>query len=222
MRPPRLSALVAVALLSALAGPVAAQFKWVGPDGKVTYSDLPPPAGVQSASALPSSGPRTDDGALPAALRAAASRHPVTLYGTPDCMPCQQARAHLTKRGIPFAEKTVSSTADAAAFKRSGFADNSFPALGVGRARSVGFESNEWDRLLDAAGYPKTSVLPASYRHAPAQALSPPSLESNDAGGAVAADGSEAPAPRAGGTRPRNAPSQASAPPPTSPNALRF
>ena len=223
MRPPRFSAFVALALLSALCGPLSAQFKWVGPDGKVTYSDQPPPAGVQSASALPSAAPRADEGALPAALRTTASKHPVTLYGTPDCAPCQQARAHLARRGIPFSEKTVSTAADAAAFKRSGFADNSFPVLGVGRARSVGFEPNEWDRLLDAAGYPKTSVLPPTYRQAPAQALAPPTpSDSNDAGGAVAANGSGGDAPRGGAARPRNASSQASAPPPANPNAVRF
>jgi glutaredoxin len=218
MRPPRLRALLALALFGALAGPLSAQFKWVGPDGKVTYSDQPPPVGIQSVSALPSTAPRSGDDALPAALRSTVSKHPVTLYGTPDCAPCQQARAHLTKRGIPFSEKTVSSAADLTAFKRNGFADNSFPALGVGRARAVGFESNEWDRLLDAAGYPQTSVLPPSYRQPPAQALAPPpAAVSNDAGGAAAQDGS---GNRGNAARPRNAAPQTSAPPPA--NALRF
>lgn len=174
-------------MLAAVAAPAMAQFKWVAPDGSVTYSDQPPPAGVQVTATQSAPAPRSREGDVPASLRQAAEKYPAILYTTAECAPCQQARAHLTRRGIPYAEKTVKTSADTTAFRRSGFTENSFPSLSVGRERSVGYESGEWDRLLDSAGYPKTSVLPPSYKQPPAQAMAPPAAprqrEANDAGG---------------------------------------
>jgi len=50
-----------------------------------------------------------------------------------------------------------------------------FPTLSVGRERNTGFESSQWDSLLDAAGYPAKSMLPAGYRNSPAQSMAPAS-----------------------------------------------
>ena len=80
----------------------------------------------------------------------------------------------LNERGIPFAERTLANADDLEAYKALGFADSSLPGLGVGSERSTGFEANAWNRLLDAAGYPKRSMLPANYRQAEAQPLTPP------------------------------------------------
>ena len=94
-------------------------YRVVGPDGKVSYSDQPPPAStgarpVGGATAAASSG----GAALPSDLRQAAGRYPVTLYAGSDCAPCDTGRNFLTTRGIPFTEKTVNSSDDIAAFKR--------------------------------------------------------------------------------------------------------
>lgn len=171
-------ALIVGALVGALATPAAlAQYKWVGPGGTVTYSDLPPPPGV-AATTLSKGAPRaasdasaTSDGALPGAVRTAAAQYPVVLYTTKDCAPCQQARVHLQQRGVPFAERTIETQLDAQAFKKLGFAEPSVPAIAVGRERLTGFEPEQWRRLLDAAQYPASSKLPAGYRAAPAQRL---------------------------------------------------
>lgn len=174
MRPRELAALLLLGLTAA--APAAAQYKWVGPGGEVTFSDRPPPAGSDAVkvSSMASASARRDDANLPAALREPASKHPVVLYTTADCAPCQMARTHLTRRGVPFAERTLSTTADAEAFRRAGFQEVTLPGLGVGRERSLGYDSSAWDRLLDAAGYPQTSMLPASYRQQPPVALAPP------------------------------------------------
>jgi hypothetical protein len=71
-----------VALLGAV--PCHAQFKVVGTDGKVTYTDRQPSAGEGKVTSL---GARTasasaGDVALPLELRQAAARYPVTLYTT--------------------------------------------------------------------------------------------------------------------------------------------
>lgn len=171
MRKPELAALVLAPLLGLAAGPALAQYKWVDAGGRTTYSDMPPPPGVVAMKlGEPRPDPQRPDG-VPASLAAAASKYPVTLYVTENCVPCQQARAHLERRGVPFAERIVRTVADAEAFRRIGFRENSFPSVSVGRERSVGFEAADWDRILDAAGYPQSSRLPPSYRRPPARAL---------------------------------------------------
>jgi glutaredoxin len=159
--------LAAFGLAAALAAsPALAQFKWIGPDGTVTYGDRPPP-GAQPVGRLAgtaSAGTGNAISGLPYELRTAAQRNPVTLYTTPDCQPCEQARGHLAKRGIPFAAREVRTQQDADAFRALGFSDLSFPALSVGRNRTVGLDTANWDRMLDIAGYPKTSQLPPRWQ----------------------------------------------------------
>jgi glutaredoxin len=165
--------LLAACLLSTLVAPALAQYKWVGAGGTVTYSDLPPPAGI-SAQTLSKTGlVKRDEAALPSGLASAAGKYPVVLYTTRDCAPCQQARALLVKRGVPFTEKTVQTHADVETFKRIGFEQPAFPAMSVGRERTTGLQAEDWERLIDAAGYPKTASLPPGYRHPPAQSLAP-------------------------------------------------
>lgn len=147
-------------------------YRIVGPDGKVTFSDKPPPA-TSNAKVTAAGG----DGArgiatasLPFELRKVAGQYPVTLYTSENCGPCVSARSLLTTRGVPFTEKTVSTNEDAQALRRlSG--DSSLPFLTIGSQQLKGFSDAEWTQFLDAAGYPKSSVLPASYRQAPATPL---------------------------------------------------
>lgn len=176
-----LNSLVLVAL-GTLAAPSAAQYKWRSPEGTIVYSDVPPPAGARlmnERSSEPASpaAPAASSAAnpeLPYELKAASGKFPVVLYTAPDCAPCSAARQHLSARGVPFSEKTISSTADFEAFKARGFSDNSFPALTVGREKTVGFESGAYDRLLNAAGYPRSSRLPTNYKQAAAEPMTPP------------------------------------------------
>lgn len=150
-----------------------AQYKWTGPDGKLVYSDSPPPAGVTAATIAGPPLTKTDSRSNLAGLAPLAAKYPVVLYTTSECSPCQQARTYLNARGIPFAEKTVKTPTDADAFRAAGFGEVRFPTLSVGRERNTGFESSQWDSLLDAAGYPAKSMLPAGYRNPPAQSMAP-------------------------------------------------
>ncbi|MDP2449658.1 MAG: glutaredoxin family protein [Polaromonas sp.] len=147
-------------------------YRIVGPDGKVTFSDKPPPATsnatVTAAGADGARGIAT--ASLPFELRKVAGQYPVTLYSGENCGPCASARSLLITRGVPFTEKTISTNEDSQALQRiSG--DNSLPFLTIGSQQLKGFSDAEWTQFLDAAGYPKSSVLPASYRQAPATPL---------------------------------------------------
>lgn len=164
----------AAALCGLAALPAAAQvYRIVGPDGKVTFSDKPPPApGAQAARAASGAGNVAAAGGagLPYELRTVASRYPVTLYSSSDCGPCNSARVFLTSRGVPFSERTVSTNEDAAALRRlSG--EVRVPFLTLGSQQLRGYSETEWSQYLDAAGYPKTSQLPPGYRNPPAAPL---------------------------------------------------
>src|SRR5690606_29212363 len=98
-----------------------AQYKIVGPDGRVTYTDRPP-ASVPAERVVPMSRSGAEeasaDAALPLELRQVASRYPVTLYTAVNCAPCDTGRQLLSQRGIPYAERTVSTTEDTQALER--------------------------------------------------------------------------------------------------------
>lgn len=176
--------LPAIALAAfALSAPAFAQFKWVSADGSVTYGDRPPPgarplgqpAGGAASPAPSSAASRAGNtAALPYELRTAAQRHPVVLYVAADCQPCEQAREHLSRRGVPHEAREVRTQRDADAFRTLGFSALSFPALSIGSERLTGYEPSGWDRSLDAAGYPKESRLPRAWRFAQPEPLASP------------------------------------------------
>lgn len=147
-------------------------YKWVGPDGKVTYSDAPPPSAATKVETKSLTTPGINASDLPFEVAEAAKSHPVTLYTTKDCLPCDEGRKLLTTRGIPFIEKTVNSNDDIAQYKQAG-GDGQLPLLTVGKFRERAFEAGAWNNVLTTAGYPETSKLPRSYRNPPAQAAAP-------------------------------------------------
>lgn len=152
----------------------AALYKWVGPDGKTTYSDLPPPKSARLEKAVLKSGDAVGS-ALPYALAEASKNHPVTLFTGAQCSPCTEARDFLKKRGIPFAEKSVVSNDDIAKLREvSG--DAQLPVLLIGRSKQLGFEPGAWNLALTAARYPQQSNLPADYQFAPAEPAAPRAL----------------------------------------------
>ena len=195
-------ALLALTLLAAaLYSPLSqAQqvYRIVGPDGKVTFSDQPPPAAGNAKvnATTPGGGGGTASAGLPFELRTVANKFPVTLYTGENCGPCGAARNMLTNRGIPFSERTVTSNDDIQALQRlSG--DASLPFATIGGQQLKGFSDAEWTQFLNAAGYPATSTLPASYRRPAATPLvtvsTPPAATA--AGGAAPRPAAPAPTP---------------------------
>ncbi|MDB5825499.1 MAG: hypothetical protein JWR21_4203 [Herminiimonas sp.] len=147
-------------------------YKWVGEDGKVTYSDMPPPRSarkVEKKTIEISSGDATD---LPFELADAKKKNPVTLYTSANCVPCEDGRALLSARGIPFSEKTVTSTQDVARLKQlSG--DAQLPVLVVGGQQRLGYDAEGWNTALTSAGYPANSMLPKAWSNPAPQAAAP-------------------------------------------------
>jgi len=161
----------ALALAAASAAPAWAQYKVVAADGSVTYTDRPRAEANARITTLSRSGsaapPETP---LPLELRQAAQRYPVTLYTGNDCLPCDNGRRLLQQRGIPYAERRVSSEDDAVALERA-VGGRTVPALTIGAQPLRGLSETDWTAYLDAAGYPRASKLPRDWQPAPVQAL---------------------------------------------------
>jgi glutaredoxin len=184
-RPISTRRLAAAIVLAALACSAGAQqvFRIIGPDGKVTFSDQPPAdPKAKAAPAAAGGGGGTSTASLPFELRQVANRYPVVLYTGPDCGPCGSGRSFLSSRGVPFAEKTVSTIDDVKALQRlSGAA--TLPFLTIGGQQLNGYSETEWTQFLNAAGYPGSSQLPASYRPpapTPLVAVAPPPAAGQD------------------------------------------
>jgi glutaredoxin len=143
---------------------VSAQYKWVDKDGRVGFGDSPP-RDAKSVQRLDLRGRENIDASkdLPFELRRAAERFPVTLYSASSCQPCDLARTFLRDRGIPHSERTISSENDAEELKRISGGIR-LPVMTVGRQVQVPFDPDVWTSSLDAAGYPRGSMLPRSYQ----------------------------------------------------------
>jgi len=162
----RILGTAALVVCASTAAQAQTVYRIVGADGKVTFSDKPPATTDQGkvvGTGIGASGAASSTG-LPFELRQVANKYPVTLYTSSKCGPCDSARAMLSGRGIPFTERTVNTNEDAESLQRiSG--DSSLPFVTIGGQRLKGFTDSEWTQYLDAAGYPKTSLLAAGYKN---------------------------------------------------------
>lgn len=152
-------------LISCLAAASAVQaesdttYRWEDQAGQVHYSDLPPPPDARNVQERHLGSPNfVEADTLPYALRKAAQDFPVTLYTSGNCgAPCQDARAYLQRRGVPYTDTPLDDSEGAAAAYRKAFAtsDVFVPSLTVGTQPARGFQEDSWSRLLDSAGYPR-------------------------------------------------------------------
>ena len=145
-------------------------YKSVDKQGRVTYSEVPPSAASGDKIVGDGAGGGASNPALPYALQQVVSRYPVTLYTNADCGPCINGRLLLTQRGVPFTERTIASNEDIEAYKRLN-SDNTLPMLTIATQQIKGYEVGEWNKYLDAAGYPPSSSLPRNYNNPAAAPL---------------------------------------------------
>lgn len=160
----------AALLLAASLAQAQAVYRVVGPDGRVTFSDKPPVAGNATASGAGGKQANAEGASMPYELRQVVNKYPVTLYTASNCAPCDAGRTMLNSRGIPFAEKIIATNEDSDALQRIS-RGASLPLLTIGGQQLKGYSDAEWSQFLNAAGYPKQSLLPANYRNPAASPL---------------------------------------------------
>jgi glutaredoxin len=131
----RIAILSALAILSAAPAGAAELYRWVDEKGNVEYRDTPPPPSAK----------KVERRNIPTVQ----SSH-VTLWNSDCGAACEQGRAYLNRRGVPFVE--MDPLKDVDAFKRL-TGGTEVPVLFVGASRITGFNEKVWEAALDSAGY---------------------------------------------------------------------
>jgi hypothetical protein len=151
-----LSAFALLLMISGLAAAQAQQvYRYTDVDGRVVYSDKPPPANAKDAQAKRIGGNSIETSELSFATAQAQERYPVTLYTFACGVICESAQGVLNKRGVPHTVIDVSAGDGADRLKRlTGSLDA--PTMQVGDQFTTGFNEGKWQSMLTDAGYPKT------------------------------------------------------------------
>jgi len=174
----RIVFLIAV-MLAAGAAQAAQLYRWVDDKGRVEWRDTPPPASAKKVERRTVGGSVIETSGLPYSVQQAVRNAPLTLYVNDCGDACNKARTHLSRRGLPFAEKNPQDNIDA--FKKLTNGGMEVPLLFVGREALKGYEEGTWDTALDNAGYPRAvagarppAPKPAPVQPKPAQSASAP------------------------------------------------
>ncbi len=144
--------------LAVVSAAVCAQavYRWTDANGRVIYSDQPPPPGAKDASERNVKGNSIQNNEASLAAADAQKKSPVTLYVSECGESCDQAKGYLNKRGIP--HSVIDPTRSAELNKK--FKDETggsvVPVLKIGERRLSGWSESNWASALDTAGYPKT------------------------------------------------------------------
>lgn len=159
-------AFLALSALLAAQMAVAQQYRWVDENGRVHYTDTPPPATAKDVQKK-----RMQGNAVGAqgsyGLAEAIKNSPVTLYSHPDCKEiCQMARDVLNKRGVPFAEVSATDAEKIQELRRVSGGER-VPVLVVGGQVETAVSAAAYNQALDLAGYPRAGVARARNQSAP-------------------------------------------------------
>jgi glutaredoxin len=145
-----------VLLLALLALPLAVSadiYRWTDAQGKVHYSDSPPPEAKAKQVKIKINS--IEGLAVVSTVRdapAAKQKDRVKIFTAVWCGYCKKAKAHLAGRGVSFEEIDV----EASERGRSEFArigGRGVPVILVGNQRMDGFDAQGLDAMLAAAGF---------------------------------------------------------------------
>ena len=129
-------------LLSALlASPASAGvYKWTDAQGRIQYSDTPPPSAKAAQLKL-----QTYTGVAQVSKVVGADSG-VTLYTTEWCGVCKRAKAFMKQNGVPFREWDVEKT-EYGAIKFRQLGGSGVPLITVGSEKMLGFDSGRFMAL---------------------------------------------------------------------------
>jgi hypothetical protein len=181
-------------LLALLASADAAAdrlYRWVDADGRVHYTDQLPPPTARNAERK-RLGDKPPEQGLPYAVQEAKRKFPVAVYTAEDCGdPCKEAIAYLAKRGVPHARKDARDPAAGEALMKLTGGKLEVPVATVGSTVLRGYEEGAWGRALDAAGYPRSAVLPPAATTSPGPVAAKPNAPATPPAPAPAQDEGE-------------------------------
>jgi len=131
--------LILLALFLALPAS-AGVYKWRDAQGRIQYSDSPPPTAKTTQLKL-----QTYTGPVEVS-RAIGADSGVTIYTTEWCGVCQRAKAFFRQNGVPFREWDVEKT-EYGAIKFKQLGGSGVPVITVGPEKMMGFDANRFMAL---------------------------------------------------------------------------
>jgi glutaredoxin len=182
--PLRCTCAVAVFAFAAVAAAQSQVYRYTDPDGRVVYSDKPPPSNAKNVQTKRLGANFVETSQPSIAAQQASERYPVTLFTFACGDVCQNAEALLNRRGVPFTTVNVESDQQGMARMQAITGDDKAPVLAVGDKLVVkGYNESRWQATLDEAGYPKTPAprVTAPGGRAPAAPAAPAAPISSEA-----------------------------------------
>ena len=155
-------------------------YKWTDSQGNVSYHDQPPPDGNYHVEEKNLGGSNRNH-AEGDTLDKIVEKYPVVLYSVPSCGSCDQARAYLQKRKVPFTDQNVEGNGELQQKLKKKTGSLSVPAITIGEKVMRGYVESVLAGELDDVGYPK----------AEASAQASPKGENHDQENAPASDSGE-------------------------------
>lgn len=139
------------ALLACIPASAQQIHRWVDADGRVQYSDKPPP-GVKSRPVESRINSYTGAPQVSGTASAGATRPEIKMYATDWCGYCRKARDYFARNRIRYTELDVEkSPAARDEYQRMGA--RGVPVILVGTQRMNGYSEERLAQMLKAAGY---------------------------------------------------------------------
>jgi glutaredoxin len=174
-----LLSVMALAVFGLSAAQADTLYKWVDSQGRVSYHDQPPPEGagykVEEKVLGTSHKPKEDD-----TLAKLAEKYPVVLYAVPGCPSCDQARAYLQKRKVPFTEQNVETNIALQQTLKKKIGALSVPTITIGDKVMKGYLESILEGELDDIGYPKIETPESAAGENQGKDNMPPSGDSSN------------------------------------------
>jgi len=148
--------LLSLAILAPATVDAQQVYRWVDADGRVQYSDQPPPPGTKNVQEKNVGGNSIQNNDLSLVAQDAQKKNPVTVYISECGESCDAAKAYLNKRGIPHTVVDPTRSLELNKKFKEETGGQVVPVLKVGEKRLSGWNESSWASSLDAAGYPKT------------------------------------------------------------------
>ena len=126
----KLAILILTLSVSATWLQAAQLYRWVDEKGRVEWRDTPPPDSAKKFEQRNVGRNTIETTSIPYGVQQAVKNFPVTLWAYDCGGPCEEARAHLARRGVPHTEKNAQ-TNNAEFIKATGGSKN-VPVLFVG------------------------------------------------------------------------------------------
>ncbi|UCH48190.1 MAG: glutaredoxin family protein [Betaproteobacteria bacterium] len=133
-------------------------YRWEDEQGRVYYSDQPPPPGALNVRRTREYDDEEQQ-ALPYRLQVVVDKSPVTLYVTDCGEPCDRARELMIARGVPHTLLDASKPEVQEALVTLTNGQLEVPVVSIGTTVLRGFKEDQWNSALDVAGYPSYAMI---------------------------------------------------------------